>query len=204
MTGFRFDRPAVWRKVSGGSGDGRGEVAAEVEVEAGVFGDALFGEVQAAAFWAARFEQLIEAYTHIVSLFNAPVLGLFLLGLLTRRATFPGGLVGTALAIPATQWLSTTPVHWAWLFPFSLAVTFAAGYAASLLLPAAARWPLVSGESAAVRETVAERFPEVRDGQEGADEPDHRAKHQPGGQAKPGPVFPAQQEPGSAKHGEQQ
>ena len=89
----------------------------------------------AAAFWAARFEQLIEAYTQLVSLFNAPVLGLFLLGLLTRRATFPGGLVGTALAIPATHWLSTTPVHYAWRFPFSLAVTFAAGYAASLLLP---------------------------------------------------------------------
>ena len=89
----------------------------------------------AVAFWAARFEQLIEAYTQIVSLFNAPVLGLFLLGLLPRRATFRGGLVGTALAIPATQWLSTTPVHYAWRFPFSLAVTFAAGYAASLLLP---------------------------------------------------------------------
>ena len=29
----------------------------------------------------------------------------------------------------------TTPVHWAWRFPFSLAVTFAAGYAASCLLP---------------------------------------------------------------------
>lgn len=89
----------------------------------------------AVAFWAARFEQLIEAYTQVVSLFNAPVLGLFLLGMLTKRATFPGGLAGAVAAIAATQWLSTTPVHWAWRFPFSLAVTFAAGYAASCLLP---------------------------------------------------------------------
>lgn len=89
----------------------------------------------AMAFWAARFEQLIEAYTQIVSLFNAPVLGLFLLGMLTKRATFPGGLAGAAVAIPATLWLSTTPVHWAWRFPFSLSVAFAVGYAASLLLP---------------------------------------------------------------------
>lgn len=87
------------------------------------------------AFYVAHFEQLIEAYTHIVSLFNAPILGLFLLGLWTRRATFPGGLLGTALAIPATQWLSTTSVHYAWRFPFALTVTFVAGYVASRLLP---------------------------------------------------------------------
>jgi hypothetical protein len=94
----------------------------------GVFASAM-------AFWAARFGQLIDACTQVVSIFIAPVLGPFLLVMLTKRATFPGGLVGAAVAIPAAQWLSTTPVHWAWRFPFSLAVTFAVGYAASLVLP---------------------------------------------------------------------
>ena len=87
----------------------------------------------ALAFYVARFEHLIEAYTHIVSLFNAPILGLFLLGMLTRRADFAGWAAGAVSAIVVTQLVqSYTPLHFAWHFPLALFVTVAVGYAASL------------------------------------------------------------------------
>ena len=84
------------------------------------------------AFYVSRFERLIEAYTHIVSLFNAPILGLFLLGMLTRRADFLGWAVGAGTAIAVTQAVQVfTPLHFAWHFPLALFVTVAVGYAAA-------------------------------------------------------------------------
>ncbi len=92
----------------------------------GVFATAL-------AFYVSRFEHLIEAYTHIVSLFNAPILGLFLLGLLTRRATFAGWAAGAIVAIATTQAVqSFTAIHFSYQFPLALFLTVAIGYAASL------------------------------------------------------------------------
>lgn len=86
----------------------------------------------ALAFYVSRFENLIEAYSTLVSLFSAPVLGLFLLGMLTRRADFIGWLAGAAAAIAATQAVqSFTAVHFSYYFPFSLFLTFTLGYAAS-------------------------------------------------------------------------
>ncbi len=86
----------------------------------------------ALAFYVSRFEHLIEAYTHIVSLFNAPILGLFLLGMLTRRADFAGWAVGALVAIAATQALqSFTAVHFSYQFPLALFLVVAVGYAAS-------------------------------------------------------------------------
>ena len=86
----------------------------------------------ALAFYVARFEHLIEAYTHIVSLFNAPILGLFLLGMLTRRADFASWAVGALVAIAATQALqSFTAVHFSYHFPIALFLVVALGYAAS-------------------------------------------------------------------------
>jgi solute:Na+ symporter, SSS family len=86
----------------------------------------------ALAFYVSRFENLIEAYSTLVSLFNAPILGLFLLGLLTRRADFAGWLAGAAAAIAATQAVQRfTPLHYTWYFPLALFITVAVGYAAA-------------------------------------------------------------------------
>lgn len=91
----------------------------------GIFATAL-------AFYVSRFESLIEAYTTNVSLFNAPILGLFLLGMLTRRADFIGWLVGAGVAIAATHLVEKyTAVHYSYYFPLSLLLTVAVGYAAS-------------------------------------------------------------------------
>lgn len=88
------------------------------------------------AFYISSFQHLIKAYTAIISLFNAPVLALFLLGILTRRGTFAGWAAGAAVSIPATLWIQhVVKVHWVYYFPFSFFVAFGAGYLASLLAP---------------------------------------------------------------------
>jgi SSS family transporter len=88
----------------------------------------------ATAFYISTFEHLIEAYTSIISLFNAPILALFLLGIFTTRANFRGWLLGAALAIAANQAVqSLTRVHFTCYFPLSLFVSLVGGYAFSLL-----------------------------------------------------------------------
>lgn len=84
------------------------------------------------AFYVSSFRHVIEAYSTIISLFSGPVLALFLMGLLTRRATFAGWAVGCAVAIPATLWIQyVVKVHWIYYFPFAFGLTFLVGLAAS-------------------------------------------------------------------------
>ena len=87
----------------------------------------------AMAFYVSHFKNLIEAYSTIISLFSAPILGLFLLGMLTRRADFIGWLAGALAAIAATHAADAyTPLHFSYFFPLSLFLTVAVGYAVSL------------------------------------------------------------------------
>jgi len=86
----------------------------------------------ALAFYVASFGHLIKAYTGIISLFSAPILALFLLGLLTRRARFVHWWPAAALGIAANWWVQNhTEVHWIYYFPLSLAVTFGGAWIAS-------------------------------------------------------------------------
>ena len=88
------------------------------------------------AFYVSSFEHIIEAYTSIISLFNGPVLALFLLGMLTRRGTFAGWLAGSGLALLCTAYLQyVVKAHWTYYFPCSFGVAIAGGYLFSLVLP---------------------------------------------------------------------
>lgn len=88
------------------------------------------------AFYAARIGDIIEAFFTFMSLFNAPVLALFILGILSSHTRSWAWLVGVAVSIPGTLWLqNVAEVHWVYYFPFSFACTFAVGWCASLLLP---------------------------------------------------------------------
>jgi len=91
-----------------------------------------------AAFYAARIGNIVRMWMNIVGLFAAPVLGIFVLGLLTRRATFRGWLVGAGCAVGVTVFLQQTAgdaLMAIWLFPLSFLVTTVVGYAVSRLLP---------------------------------------------------------------------
>jgi Na+/proline symporter len=88
-----------------------------------------------AAFYAASLEQILKAAQFFLGLFTGPVLAIFLLGILTRRASFRGWLVGLAAALPVSLWVQqATDVHFIYYFPLSFGVCAAVGYVASLVL----------------------------------------------------------------------
>ncbi len=85
------------------------------------------------AFAVSSIGQIIKAYTTFISLFSAPVLALFLLGMLTKRGTLRGWVAGCLVSIPATLWLqNVVKAHWVYYFPFSFLVCYLVGYTASL------------------------------------------------------------------------
>jgi SSS family solute:Na+ symporter len=87
------------------------------------------------ALFASRLASIIETWATVVSLFGAPVLAVFVMGMLTRRMNFAGWLIGAAAGIALTVYLMWwhREVAWVYRFPFSFAATCAAGYVGSLL-----------------------------------------------------------------------
>ncbi len=84
------------------------------------------------AFYVSTFEQLIEAYSSIISLFNAPILALFLLGILSRRVQVGHWMLGAMAGIAANLWVQKqTDIHWIYYFPLSLGLTFGVAALAS-------------------------------------------------------------------------
>jgi SSS family transporter len=88
----------------------------------------------ALAFYVSTIGGIIKAFASFMSLFSAPVLALFLLGIFTKKGNFLGWLVGLLVSIPATLWLQkSVHAHWVYYFPFSFFVAFGVALLASLL-----------------------------------------------------------------------
>jgi Na+/proline symporter len=70
----------------------------------------------------------------IASVAYGALLGVFLLGVLTRRASERGSMVGMlfGFGVELYLWLGTK-VPWTWYVPIGTLVTFVIGYGASLL-----------------------------------------------------------------------
>ncbi len=73
----------------------------------------------------------------VMSPFAGPLLGMFLVGMLSRRANsfgvIAGAIVGAAATLYVTYW---TPLHWMWYFVVGTLGTYASGYLLSFLRPA--------------------------------------------------------------------
>jgi SSS family transporter len=80
--------------------------------------------------------RVVEVGLSIVSVAYGALLGVFLLGVLTRRASETGAMIGMVcgFALDVYLWQGTR-VPWTWYVPFGTCVTFAIGYAASLVAP---------------------------------------------------------------------
>lgn len=88
----------------------------------------------AVACYVSTIEGLLKASSSFLGLFAGPILALFLLGILTRRADFQGWLVATAIALVATVWLQYgLEAHFTYYFPFCFGISIILGYAASIL-----------------------------------------------------------------------
>jgi len=89
------------------------------------------------ALFANRLGSLALAYNRVSSYISGPLLGMFLLGVLTKRATAGGSLIGALCGLGAVC-ITSLSTEWGFLYlgPIGVAVTFAGGYIASLFMPA--------------------------------------------------------------------
>ncbi|MDP9267905.1 MAG: hypothetical protein M3P27_06210, partial [Acidobacteriota bacterium] len=87
----------------------------------------------ALAMLSRRGGRVVEVGLSIASVAYGSLLGVFLLGVLTRRANERGTLVGMACGFATSLyvWLATK-IPWTWYVVIGTAVTFTVGYIASL------------------------------------------------------------------------
>ncbi len=83
-----------------------------------------------------RVGRVIEVGLQIASITYGALLGVFLLGVLTRRANQNGAIVGMLLGFTTEVFLwLRTPVPWTWWVAIGTVTTFGVGYAVSLIGP---------------------------------------------------------------------
>jgi SSS family transporter len=98
---------------------------------------AVWGAVQigVALSSVAMERRVVDVVLAIASFTNGPILGLFFLGSLTTRAGRRGSLAGVLFGVASVSALwATTRVSWQWYVLIGSAVTFGAGWLASLVL----------------------------------------------------------------------
>ncbi|MDB6170255.1 MAG: hypothetical protein JWM88_3119 [Verrucomicrobia bacterium] len=82
----------------------------------------------------------------VIGPFSGPLLGIFLLGMLSRRANNVGAIAGAIVGAAATVYVPyCTPIHWLWYVVVGRMVGFSAGYVLSFLQPA----PVLRAEASA-------------------------------------------------------
>ena len=88
-----------------------------------------------AVFSLHKVGRVIEVGLQIASVAYGALLGVFLLGVLTRRANQTGAMVGMLFGFVTELylWLDTR-VPWTWYVAIGTVVTFGVGYAVSLML----------------------------------------------------------------------
>ena len=81
-----------------------------------------------------RVSRVVEVGLQIASVAYGALLGAFLLGVLTRRATEGGAMIGMICGFVTEIYLwQGSRIPWTWWVMIGTAVTFATGYLASLV-----------------------------------------------------------------------
>jgi len=101
-----------------------------------------------AAFFVGQLGTILEMTGKIGSFLVGPIVGMFLLGVLTRRANSVGVFAGTLIGLAATAAVSQQ-IFWLWWSLVGLAASMAAGYLLSLA------WRLVRPETDTPHERAA-------------------------------------------------
>jgi len=87
-----------------------------------------------AVFSLHKVGRVVEAGLQIASVAYGGLLGVFLLGILTRRANQTGAIVGMVCGLACELYLWRTSVPWTWWVMMGTAVTFSVGYSVSFLI----------------------------------------------------------------------
>ena len=120
-----------WKPITGGSRDGE---AGELRLARWAT-VAWAGVLLAVGFVARHWGSVLEAGLSIASVIYGSLLGVFLLGLLTRRAGERAAIVGMLTGLVLMIYIKMgTGIAWTWYVLIGTTATFAAGQVASLLI----------------------------------------------------------------------
>lgn len=84
-------------------------------------------------FFFSKAEGIIETFATFMGLFSAPVLALFLLGLLGKRGSFKAWIPAALVSIGVTFWMQSTEISWIWYFPSGFAISLIGGWILSFI-----------------------------------------------------------------------
>ncbi|MDZ4801827.1 MAG: sodium:solute symporter [Bryobacteraceae bacterium] len=128
-----------WRPLTGSSAEtpeGEARLLRIAKLSTIGWGALLFGIGLVARNWGS----VLEAGLSIASILYGALLGVFLLGMLTRRVGEVGAMAGMMASLLVMLWVKTsTSIAWTWYVLIGTAVTFLVGVAVSAILPAARR-----------------------------------------------------------------
>lgn len=97
------------------------------------------GSATLLALYIQYFQNILSASKTLAGLFGGSLLGIFLLGVLTVRATGGGALLGAVIGFGTVAWLAAaTTLSFLWYTPVGVLVTLALGYSLSFLWDAPA------------------------------------------------------------------
>jgi Na+/proline symporter len=105
----------------------RSQATAVREIATARWTTVLLGAVSTGvAFVMADIQDILDGFTQVASLFSAPVLALFALGILWRRTSFAAWLGSLGIVPPILSYVNVaTKVNWSWRFPLSFVLTVA-------------------------------------------------------------------------------
>lgn len=92
--------------------------------------------ITVAAMYMGSLGQIVEGTLKVLGFLSGPMLGMFLLGILTRRANTAGVITGAVVGTIITYFVARTNVAWLWYGPVGLLATVLVGYPFSFLRPA--------------------------------------------------------------------
>jgi SSS family solute:Na+ symporter len=92
------------------------------------------------AIGVSRFQTaILQTVASLASKFIGPITGIFVLGVLTKRANVVGVLCGALAGLTVAFLVEWAPVkeyvNWMWVAPLTCAATYVVGYLASLARP---------------------------------------------------------------------
>jgi SSS family solute:Na+ symporter len=130
----------LWKPLAGGNGRGVDAAAGSDIIWLGrarwatiVWGAGLFAVALLARHWGS----VLEAGLSIASMLYGSLLGVFLLGLLTRRVGETAAMSGMSIGLVLMLYIKLrTPIAFTWYVVIGSAATFATAFAASLLFRA--------------------------------------------------------------------
>ena len=103
----------------------------------GTFAVGVIGTTIALIMAKSEITSMFKTWNNICALLGGGFVGIYTLGMFTRRTNAPGAFIGAIASVFMTIYIKDyTPIHWTIYTPMAILTTIVVGYLASLVIPA--------------------------------------------------------------------